>query len=171
MNTELPTTCLAAYLASLPLANIRSEAIAEISQIAADEITEVIEEGELTQAPEIVAEVADRIQLECDEILIRDEDDQVIAKIIDAALTKFAGDSGLYGADGEAGDAIVSLVTEHMEQIARDWCLDAYTSQVVIDDLIEEATSRADAEIDEILARVETEDEDVGDEEVEVGHG
>ncbi|WPU57057.1 hypothetical protein SQW19_05560 [Stenotrophomonas acidaminiphila] len=160
MTNELQTKCLATYMASLSLKNAREEAIAEIRKLASEKIAEVIEEGELTDLDEIVQEVTELIEPECDEILVRDEDRQVVEKIIEAAMDKFLANSDLGGADGNTGDRIVGLIWEHMEEVAKDWGLYAHTSlEAVIDDLIEEATLRADAEIDAILAGT-YEDED-----------
>ncbi len=127
--------------------------------MASEKIAEVIEEGKLTDMDEIVQEVTELIQAECDEILVRDEDQQVIEKIIEAAMNMFLANSDLGGADGDTGDRIVGVVWEHMEEIAMDWFFDAYTSMDVVDDLIEEATDRANDDIDAILAGT-YEDED-----------
>ncbi len=61
------------------LKNAREEAIAEV-RLASEKIAEVIEEGKLTDMDEIVQEVTELIQAECDEILVRDEDQQVIER-------------------------------------------------------------------------------------------
>ncbi|WP_442682152.1 hypothetical protein ACSBPQ_10795 [Stenotrophomonas sp. JC08] len=159
MTNELQTKCLVAYLASLSLRNAREDAIAEIRKLASEKIAEVIKEGKLTDMDEIVQEVTELIEPECDEILVRDEDQQVIEKIIEAAMDKFLANSDLGGADGDTGDRIVGVVWEHMEEIAMDWFFDAYTSMDVVDDLIEEATDRANDDIDAILAGT-YEDED-----------
>ncbi len=74
-------------------------------------------------------------------------------------MNMFLANSDLGGADGDTGDRIVGVVWEHMEEIAMDWFFDAYTSMDVVDDLIEEATDRANDDIDAILAGT-YEDED-----------
>lgn len=159
MTNELHPHCLTAYMASLPLKHIREDAIAEIRKLAAEKIDEVIEEGQLTSVDEIVQEVTELIEPACDEILVRDEDQQAIEKIIEAAMDKFLANSDLSGADGDTGDRIAGVVWEHMEEVAKDWGLSAYTSMDVVDDLIEEATDRANDDIDAILAGT-YEDED-----------
>lgn len=160
MTNELQAKCLATYMASLSLKNAREDAIAEVRELASEKIAEVIEEGKLTDMDEIVQEVTELIEPECDEILVRDEDLQVIEKIIEAAMDKFLANSDLGGADGDTGDRIAGVVWEHMEEVAKDWGLSAYTSlEAVIDDLLEEATERANDDIDAILAGT-YEDED-----------
>jgi hypothetical protein len=125
----------------------------EFQELVDGAIQKVMEDHPNARIGTIVNKVADLIQEECDELLIRDEDDQAIAKIIEAALDKFLADRDLGGVDETTSDRIVRQLWERMDDVAKDWCLDAYTClEAVIDDLIEETKWRARNDMDAILA-------------------
>ena len=153
VTEKLKARCLVAYLESLPLDRTTQVAIEEIDQLASNAIDEVIAEEQVSDLPAIVEALTLWLQPECDEILVRDEDHQAITKIIEVALDKFLANNDLGGADEATVDRIVSLVWDNMDDVAKDWCLDAYTClESVIDDLIEETTKRTKWQIDAILA-------------------
>jgi len=156
---EKKDQCFFAFMNHQPRGTLKalsSDAREAFIELVRDAIAEVMEDHPAAFVRTIVRKVKSMIQDECDEIRIRDEDEQAIAKIIEAAMDKFLANSDLGGADEKTGDRIVGLVWEHMEEVAKDWYLNAHTSlAAVIDDLIEEATLRADQEIDAILAGAE----------------
>lgn len=158
MKAKLPkkTRCFFAYVRLLPTGTISSlspGARREFQELVDGAIEEVMEDHPNARIGTIVNKVADLIQEECDELLCRDEDDQAIAKIIEAALDKFLANSDLGGPDEKTSDRIVRQVWERMDDVAKDWCLDAYTClEAVIDDLIEETERRAGKDMDAILA-------------------
>ena len=156
---EKKDQCFFAFMNRQPRGTLKAlspDARAALIELVRDAINEVMEDRPRAFNRTIVRAVTALIQDKVDEIRIRDEDEQAIAKIVEAAMDKFLTNSDLGGADEETGDRIVGLVWEHMEEVAKDWYLDAHTSlAAVIDDLIEEATLRADAEIDAILAGAE----------------
>lgn len=156
---EKKDQCFFAFMNHQPRGTLKAlspDAREAFIELVRDAISEVMVDHPAAFVRTIVRKVKAQIQDECDEIRIRDEDEQAITKIVEAAMDKFLANSDLGGADEETGDRIVGLVWEHMEEVAKDWYLDAHTSlAAVIDDLIEEATLRADAEIDAILAGAE----------------
>lgn len=155
-NLTKKVRCFLAYECLLPkgaISALSPDARIEFQELVYGAIEEVMEDHPNARIGTIVKKVADLIQEECDELLCRDEDDQAIAKIIEAALDKFVANRDLGGADEATIDRIVSLVWDHMDDVAKDWCLDAYTClEAVIDDLIEETTKRTNWQVDAILA-------------------
>lgn len=142
-------------LAEVDFSALSQETRTQYSELAKEAISEVLEARPNARISTIVTKVIGLIRDEVEEILVLDADRKAVADLVERALNKFVGDSGLYGADGHVGDAIVSLVEEHLEEVARDWYLDATTSPAVVDALIEEATCRADDGIEELLAEID----------------
>ena len=140
-------------LAEVDFSALSQETRSQYSALAKEAISEVLEARPNARIGTVVRIATDQIQDEVGELVAQDEDRQAVDKIVEAAMDKFLANSDLGGADAETGDRIAGLVRQYMEEVAMDWWLDATTSmEAVIDDLIGEATSRADAEIDAILA-------------------
>ena len=160
---EKKDQCFFAFMNHQPRGTLKalsSDAREAFIELVRDAIAEVMEDHPAAFVRTIVRKVKSLIQDECDEIRIRDEDEQAIAKIIEAAMDKFLANSDLGGADEKTGDRIVGLVWEHMEEVAKDWYLNAHTSlAAVIDDLIAEAVSRSEEEIEELLSEMPTNDD------------
>ena len=158
MKAKLPkkTRCFFAYarLRSLGIISALSPgARREFQELVDGAIDKVMEDHPNARIGTIVNKVADLIQEECDELLCRDEDDRAIAEIIEAALDKFLANCDLDSLDEKTSDRIVRQLWERMDDVAKDWCLDAYTClEAVIDDLIEETERRAGNDMDVILA-------------------
>lgn len=168
MGSNLPkhVRCFFAYTQRLPqgaFSTLSDDGRDELEKVVMKPIEEAMAERPTARISTIVSIVAAQVQDEVDEIMIRDEDQQHIDRIVDAALAKFPSTYDLRNADEDTLDRVASVVREHMEEVARDWNLDACTSQrLVLDDLIEEATCRASFQIEAILDGEELDD---GDEE------
>lgn len=161
--------CRFALLHLLPpeaFSRLSEEALRELGQLVKAAIADVMEDRPNARVSTIARKAMEHYRDEIEELLVQDEDRQAVYKIVEAAIDKFLANSDLGGADAATRDQITGLVRQHMEEVAVDWWLDATTSMdAVIDDLIGEATSRADAEIDAILAGQE--DDETEDEEEE----
>lgn len=74
--------------------------------------------------------------------------------LVERALKVFLDNSSLGGANPATGDAIAGMVAAYIEQVVAEGQL------TNVGDIIEEATDRADAEIDERLAQSADEDDE-----------
>ena len=169
MKAKLPkkTRCFSAYVRLLPkgtMSALSPDGRREFQELVDRAIAKVMEDHPNARTGTIVNKVADLIQEECDELLCRDVDDQAIAEIIEAALDKFLANSDLGSPDEKTSDRIVRQLWERMDDVAKDWCLDAYTClEAVIDDLIEETERRAGTDMDAILAGQYFDEDEVKD--------
>lgn len=143
-------------LAEVDFSALSQQSRTQYSELAKDAIAEALEARPNARIGTIVRIAMDQIQDEVGELVAQDEDDRAVAKIVEAAMDKFLANSDLGGADA---DRIAGLVWDHMEAVAKDWWLDTTTSlEAVLDDLIAEAVSRSEEEIEELLSEMPTND-------------
>ena len=172
MRSNLPKKyrCFFAYAQCLPpgaFAALSRDARAELKCLVEGAIEDVISARPNARVGTIVNLVVEEVQYLVDEILVRDQDNQHVAKIIDAAMCKFPATYDLGEADEATLDKVACELRDHMEQVAWDWELSACTSiSKVLDDLIREATKRARPQIEAILSRAELDQDE--DEECEI---
>ena len=157
MGTQLPkhVRCFFAYAKTLhpgSYSSLTGDARSDLTELVQRAIKDAMTHRPRARISTIVNLLIEHIQDEVDEIMVRDQDDQHVAKIIDAAMAKFPANYKLGDADDATLDKVTCVVRSHMEEVARDWELTACTSmRKVLDDLIKEATERAEPQIETLL--------------------
>lgn len=173
MGSNLPkhVRCFFAYAKTLPrgtFASLTDDARDELTRLVEEAIENTMAEHPKARISTIVKLVDEEVQAEADEIIIRDQDEQHIEKIIDAAIARFPSIYDLRNPDEDTLAKIERVVRKHMEKVAYDWCLTACTSlRLVMDDLIDAASYRARRQVEALLAGEELDEDDEDDEEDE----
>lgn len=157
MGAQLPkqVRCFFAYAKTLhpgSYSSLTDEARSDLTDLVQEAIKGTLAHRPKARISTIVKLLTEQIQEEVDEIMVRDQDGQHIARIIDAAMATFLATCNLANADEATVDKVAYVVRGHMEDVARDWSLTACTSmRKVLDDLIKEATERAEPQIEVLL--------------------
>lgn len=171
MKNSLPkhVRCFFAYAKTLhpeAFSSLSSAGRSELSNLVQEAIEEAIDDHPKARISTIVKLVAEQVQDEVDEIMVGDQDRQHVEKIIDAAMAIFPSAYDLGEPDEARLVKIAGVVRDHMEEVAREWDLDACTSMTkVVGDLVEEATDRATPQIDALLRGVVLNEDDESEEE------